>query len=890
MISLPGFKKPQAPNGNGANENASARSGSAGNGSAPRAALEALVERAERAAEALKSFESTAERAERFAALEKRIVELEGQLARTEDAAREMAAIRSGFAEQSAAQERAGAEITAASAEAARISASMGDLAGKIDRVLQLTEHMDRVDEVSAKLSSMHNDAASVRSQVRDLTENVARLRTVHEDVTRAHKHATIRLDGIDQRHQTTANKMDVLERRAKSADEALESLLRLSSGIPDVQHQLGVLKATSDQVFQKSAALETHREMLERALGQSAQVASLNAELNAAFRGQEEQSRALATIESKVADLQALHATVVARSAEISAQQQQLDAAERDAARELATLREEMRASTDRFEFENRSLDATSERIAELRGIVGECEARVAGLDRTAQIVSETETRSQALASQVTHLTGDINRISTQAERLRAVRDDVGTLDDKLRGLVERTDRVETMRPTIDEVARELATLNGAREMVRDGLEQVRIATTEMARLRETHTQTSTWLNEADERVRSMWGRVDELERARPSVDALRRDVERVNASIAAIDQRASSLDDLQTRFSAMETTVAQLDERGAGLRSRMDAAETRFVDLGRQAGEAERVTMTIAGVTAAVDAAERRMEPMGASIDSLEERTQRLDALGERMRVLGQEIEQRQGALEKAAEHLTRASDERRQAADTARQLEELTRAMATHLNDAESRSERLAETAHQLEERAAGLGDVDRRMTHLEELLRRCDAAQASATQALDQIVGRQATVDAVEAQVKRVFSVAERTATDVRDIESARRDIESARALLDDMKERLKSTTEAMNDFEERKRQIEKLEQRLARAEALSRDVRSTVQLISGQRSVIDQVLERSGMLSVQAKQAEGLIEALRAQCLLATTMHDAIRTQRPSGEFDAIAAE
>ena len=97
MISLPGFKKPQAPNGNGANENSSARSGSAGNGSAPRAALESLVERAERAAEALKSFDATAERAERFAALERRIVELEGQLAQTEGAARELVAIRSGF-------------------------------------------------------------------------------------------------------------------------------------------------------------------------------------------------------------------------------------------------------------------------------------------------------------------------------------------------------------------------------------------------------------------------------------------------------------------------------------------------------------------------------------------------------------------------------------------------------------------------------------------------------------------------------------------------------------------------------------------------------------------------------------------------------------------------
>ena len=139
-----GFKKPNAQNGSDAHQNSSAKSGSAGNGSAPRAALEALVDRAERAAEALKSFDATAERAERFAALERRIVELEGQLAQTEDAARELAAVRSGFAEQTAAQERAGVEISAASAEAARITAFMGDLSGKIDRVLQLTEHMER--------------------------------------------------------------------------------------------------------------------------------------------------------------------------------------------------------------------------------------------------------------------------------------------------------------------------------------------------------------------------------------------------------------------------------------------------------------------------------------------------------------------------------------------------------------------------------------------------------------------------------------------------------------------------------------------------------------------------------------------------------------------------
>ena len=36
-----------------------------------------------------------------------------------------------------------------------RITAFMGDLSSKIDRVLQLTEHMERIDEVNARLASM---------------------------------------------------------------------------------------------------------------------------------------------------------------------------------------------------------------------------------------------------------------------------------------------------------------------------------------------------------------------------------------------------------------------------------------------------------------------------------------------------------------------------------------------------------------------------------------------------------------------------------------------------------------------------------------------------------------------------------------------------------------
>jgi DNA repair exonuclease SbcCD ATPase subunit len=172
-----------------------------------------------------------------------------------------------------------------------------------------------------------------------------------------------------------------------------------------------------------------------------------------------------------------------------------------------------------------------------------------------------------------------------------------------------------------------------------------------------------------------------------------------------------------------------------------------------------------------------------------------------------------------------------------------------MGRQLGEAESRSDRLAEIAHGTSSGKSTTTDGSGAYV-ITGIVTGPITAQATASQALEQIVGRQATVNAVEAQIKRVFDIAEHTAKDVRDIESARRDVESARVLLDDLQERLKSTTEAMNDFAERKRQVDQLEQRLVRAEALTRDVRSTIEMISAQRSVIDQVLERSGSLSAR----------------------------------------
>ena len=119
---------------------------------------------------------------------------------------------------------------------------------------------------------------------------------------------------------------MEAIERRASSAEEALDALLRIAATVPDVHHQLGVLKAAADQVAQKAALVEQQREAVDRAAGQVAHVVALMPQLETALRRQEEQSRGLSAIESKLVEVQSQQVVVLARGAEITSGQRQLE------------------------------------------------------------------------------------------------------------------------------------------------------------------------------------------------------------------------------------------------------------------------------------------------------------------------------------------------------------------------------------------------------------------------------------------------------------------------------------------------------------------------------------------------------------------------------------
>jgi DNA repair protein SbcC/Rad50 len=859
------------------------------NGRNVTAALEALVARAETAANDLRSLAPILERASELDGLRERCADIERQMSGLERLGSQLAMAEEQAERVIKTQAATETRLAHAGEDVERLQSQMGALSDKVETALLLREQVESFLSLQGPLAELRTDAETLRGQLGELSENVARMRTQHDDALTAHRHTTSRLENFDQDFQAATGKLEDVVRRVQSVERSLEPINHASTAIPDVQHQLAVLKALADQVAQKTNMLEQEREAVDRAATQIAQLTRMDRELDAWLRRQEEQIRRFGPIEAKLTEVKSIQDKVLSRTEELQTTSQKIEDAQQSARQALTDLREQMRKSSEGFELEHRGLHAVSERIADLRNAVKECEARLATLDAASQGTAAVQTQVRQVGEQISELAAEVTAISEEATRASTLRQEVARLDSLAGELGSRMRRIDEIRPGVEQAVEQLSALKGTRELLADGLEQMRVAYEEMTRLRENHGETQAWLANADVWTRKVQTQVKELSGLEPVVERIRVEVEQVKGTMQQIEAGKEMVQEVHRSLLEVGSLNGDLKERTDALRGRMDAAESRFVQLAKQAEGAQRLSDSISVVTSSVEDAERRMELVDESVRSLEGRTNQIDQLEERIRLLGQELEQRQGALDKATEHLTRASALRKESAEVAQRMEDITRAVSSTLSQAQEQAGGLNRLTGELETRAGALKVIDRQLSHFEELLSKWESAQAQAAKGLEQTLARQAGVEAIEAQVKHVFDLAERTVEDVQTIGSARREIEETREMLSATQEQFKTTEETLKGFESRKRQLERAEQRLARAEALALGIRSTVESLTAQKAVVDHAMESAGALGFQMKQAEALIAALRRERDLACDLKAAVAALSEEGEEPTPAA-
>jgi hypothetical protein len=146
----------------------------------------------------------------------------------------------------------------------------------------------------------------------------------------------------------------------------------------------------------------------------------------------------------------------------------------------------------------------------------------------------------------------------------------------------------------------------------------------------------------------------------------------------------------------------------------------------------------------------------------------------------------------------------------------------------------------------------------------------------------VAQRQGTLDALQADMNRLFEVAERTVDDVRSIAAAKEEVAQTRAMLENVLGLVGHVHDAANGLDHRKRQVLQAEERLGRVEGILADIESGLESLHGQKALMDQVVEQSGSLAFHTKQAEALIATLREEREISDKARAAVTQARQAG--------
>jgi chromosome segregation ATPase len=845
--------------------------------------LQALVDQASRSASELSELSTPISAAQQaVVSIGERLTALENRMSAVDRLGSRLGKVEAVADKVAEAQTRIEAQLAQSAADAGKISGQMDDLRHTAEMATTIKDDIAELAKEDSPFQQLRSDADELSKGVRDLNEGFTRIRERQDEMSRAYKHAMSRFNAFEVQYQGIAKVVDDTETRVNGLQDTMESLGELAEGVSDARHQLATINVFTDQIGQKVAALEKQREAIDQAASCAANLTASMREIDAGMQKQADYQDKLEAVTQTVERLQALHKDVLARSDEITARQGQIEWMEQGMKQGLADLQEKLSQSTERFELENRGLETVSQRIADLRSTVSDCENRYSTLDERSRVIAELRSQAEDLVKQVGSVGEDLQHLEEEAGHARTLRAEVERLAEGVGAVTQRLTRVEEAKPAIESALKDLGSLGRSREAMQENLEQMRLVYNEIMRIREGQSETEAWLATTEESLVQLQEQVAGLDSMAPTVEAVRKECELVSDSMAAIQSRGEFVDDLHKRLGELAALGAEIDARSKGLESRVETVEERFVALASKSEDADRVAKAMGTVTASVEDAERRMAEVSKTMGSLENRSDEIQSLSEQVGFIGRELDQRQATIEKATDHLQRASKLREEIAGDIQRLEELSQAVASTAGSVEERAGQLDAMAERLGNRSQTLAAVEKRFDGFEEQLKKWELSEAEMSRALDRLDARQTTVDSLQADIKHMFEMAERTVQDARTISTVQHEMQATRGELEETLERLRASDQVAEGLDERKRAIEQAEGRLARAEALLIDIQSSLETLESQKAMVDYVVKKAGALTFQTKQAEALIDALREERELTNRVQTAFARLRDDG--------
>jgi chromosome segregation ATPase len=473
---------------------------------------------------------------------------------------------------------------------------------------------------------------------------------------------------------------------------------------------------------------------------------------------------------------------------------------------------------------------------VLALRGELSDTQQHMASVrqqhDGVEQRSAAATERLASLEGQYGEMTVGLHAATQQLAQLQGTMQSVSTLAGQVPDLRRELDTLRALR---DHVAQKVSELQQQRETVD-------YATSQGMRLAELVQRIDRDLEAQQEKAKALVKLEQDAARLSATHDELRRQLdhlaERQREDGQVEEARRQEFQALQEQMDGrIRDTISRFDfEQG-----RLETASVQISDLRQSLAEVERRLDTVQETQEGVAALRKELGQLGDRVVSMAIDLAPLDSYAERMVTVKGDI----ARAEQSVKEIGRRADELSGTiANTDGQL--------TELQELSERTERQTRDLTQLREY----------LGHLEQRVAKWEAAEATVSRAIDDATRRQATVDALRADLQRMLQVAKETTDAVRVISESHDEVSDARRLIDVVLTEIQAVKDESAQLESRRKDLTDVDRQIARAEALLIDIRTSLEMLNGQKAFLEDVMDTAGSLRFQSKQAEALIATLR----------------------------
>src|SRR6266496_681103 len=331
---------------------------------------------------------------------QKVVSELQGRVKSLERLVPVLATLDEQTENVSKSQRRTETQLTQNSESAKLLRTEIDELRGVLEQALALKNDVAGFLELGGGFKALRMDADTLSGAVRELTQGFDQVRPRQEELRKTSDAVAGRFSAFEDRQHEVQRSVAETEARTSTVGQSLKDLSAAAAEAVQTKRQLTTLKALADGVSQKVTALESQREVVERATSEVGKLHELMQEVDAKIRRHEESAKGLKDLESKVGELKNLHAEVLGRSTEITANHAAVKQADDELRARLAALRDDVQRAVKRFELENQGLDAVGQRIVDLRGGLTAMEGRFKLLEESSRTITDVHSKADGLAT----------------------------------------------------------------------------------------------------------------------------------------------------------------------------------------------------------------------------------------------------------------------------------------------------------------------------------------------------------------------------------------------------------------------------------------------------------------------------------------------------------